>query len=74
MARSLPDDVVDDDGVRGQEEVGETLRDLGELQPRAVKDLSRERARSADPWLSGPAHSRGGVNGGVPPAGSTCHS
>ena len=34
-----PDDVVDDDGVRGQEEVGETLGDLRELEPRAVKDL-----------------------------------
>lgn len=31
--------MIDDDGVRGQEEVGEALGDLGELQPRAVKDL-----------------------------------
>lgn len=31
--------MVDDDGVRGQEEVGETLRDLRELQPWAIKDL-----------------------------------
>lgn len=36
---NLPDNVVDDDGVRGQEEVGEALRDLRELQPRAVKNL-----------------------------------
>lgn len=35
----LPDNVVDDDGVGGQQEVGETLRDLGELQSRAVKNL-----------------------------------
>lgn len=34
--------MIDDDGVRGQEEVGEALGDLGELQPRAVKDLRRE--------------------------------
>jgi len=33
--------VVDDDGVGGQQEVGETLRDLGELQSRTVKDLMR---------------------------------
>ena len=31
--------MIDDDGVRGQEQVGETLRDLGELQSRAVKNL-----------------------------------
>lgn len=35
----LPDNVVDDDGVWGQEEVGETLRDLRELQSRAVENL-----------------------------------
>lgn len=33
--------MVDDDGVWGQEEVGEALRDLRELQPRAVEDLER---------------------------------
>lgn len=38
---SLPDNVVDDDGVGGQEEVGETLRDLGELQARAVENLGQ---------------------------------
>lgn len=38
---NLPDHVVDDDGVRGQEEVGEALRDLRELQPRAVENLWR---------------------------------
>lgn len=39
QGENLPDNVVDDDGVRGQEEVGEALRDLRELQPRAVKNL-----------------------------------
>lgn len=34
--------MIDDDGVGGQEKVGETLRDLGELQSRAVKDLRRK--------------------------------
>lgn len=38
----LPDNVVDDDGVWGQEEVGETLRDLRELQSRAVENLQCE--------------------------------
>lgn len=33
--------MVDDDGVRGEEEVGEALRDLRELQPGAVKYLRR---------------------------------
>lgn len=31
--------MVDHDGVGGQEEVGEALGDLRELQPGAVKDL-----------------------------------
>lgn len=34
--------MIDDDGVRRQEEVGEALRDLGELQARAVENLRRE--------------------------------
>lgn len=37
--RNLPYNVVDDDGVGGQEEVGEALRDLRKLQPRAVENL-----------------------------------
>lgn len=36
---NLPYNMVDDDGVGGQEEVGEALRDLRKLQPRAVKNL-----------------------------------
>ena len=37
----LPDDMVDDDGVGGQQEVGEALGDLGELETRTVEDLER---------------------------------
>lgn len=37
--KNLPDNVVDDDGVRGEEEVGKTLGDLRELQSRAVENL-----------------------------------
>lgn len=86
----VPDDVVDDDGVRGQEEVGETLRDLGELQPRAVENLrgkSSERACGftgnsvLHRWVTGrsrppPATDPSSGAGMLPhvPAGSTCHS
>lgn len=38
--------MVDDDGVGGQEEVGETLRDLRELQARTIKDLSRRKDKN----------------------------
>lgn len=39
--------MVDDDGVRGQEEVGEALRDLRELKPRTVKNLQTIQRRQA---------------------------
>ena len=46
---NLPDNMVDDDGVGGQEEVGEALRDLGELQPWAVENLRRDvKVRNGD--------------------------
>lgn len=43
--RTLPDDVVDDDGVWREEQVGETLRDLRELQSGAVKNLTGTKRR-----------------------------
>lgn len=37
--------MVDDDGVWREEQVGETLRDLRELQSGAVKDLTGTKRR-----------------------------
>lgn len=45
FSRSLPDDVVDDDGVWWEQQVGETLRDLGELQSGAVENLTGTKQR-----------------------------
>lgn len=39
--------MVDDDGVWREEQVGETLRDLRELQSGAVKDLTGTKRREA---------------------------
>lgn len=53
----LPDDVVDDDGVGGQQEVGEALRNLGELQSRAVENLWKSNKDSHQTVISEPPDS-----------------
>lgn len=77
--------MVDDDGVRRQEEVGETLRDLRELQARAVENLRRKTTqmhfidsadtrRTTDGLLDVSDVDSEGVTSSVVPVGSTCHS